>query len=119
MNGKQSVEVLEYEATVLADGHLSLPLKIREKLGLQRNEKVRIKLYKKPIQTTPGQFSWFEKLKRQILKDNPDLVHQTKAEMQKEFDGLSQKIMTGFNFQSWEEMQQFMRREEYAPFIRC
>jgi predicted CopG family antitoxin len=59
--------------------------------------------------------SWHQSLKEKILKENPELANRTKDEIIKEFDRLSNKIAENSGFETLEEMEQFMRREEFDP----
>ena len=59
--------------------------------------------------------SWYQTFRKNMLKERPELANRTKEEMVKEFDRLSNKIATGLHFETLEEMEQFMRREEFAP----
>ena len=59
--------------------------------------------------------SWYQTFRRNMLKDKPELANRTTEEIVKEFDRLSSKIATGFNFETLEEMEKFMRREEFDP----
>jgi hypothetical protein len=59
--------------------------------------------------------SWYQTFRKNMLKGRPELANRTKEEIVKEFDRLSNKIATGLHFKTLEEMEQFMRREEFDP----
>ena len=59
--------------------------------------------------------SWYQTFRKRILAERPELASKTKEEILREFDMLSDKIAEGFRFETMEEMEQFMRREEFDP----
>ncbi len=59
--------------------------------------------------------SWYQTFRKNMLKRRPELANRTKEEIVKEFDRLSNKIAAGLHFKTLEEMEQFMRREEFDP----
>jgi hypothetical protein len=59
--------------------------------------------------------SWYQMFRNKMLEERPELANRTKEEIIKEFDRLSSKIAAGFHFGTLEEMERFMRREEFDP----
>lgn len=59
--------------------------------------------------------SWYQTFRKKMLEERPELVNRTKEEIVEEFDRLSNKIAAGLHFETLEEMEQFMRREEFGP----
>jgi predicted CopG family antitoxin len=59
--------------------------------------------------------SWYQTFRKKILEEKPELANKTKEEIVKEFDMLSDKIAAGLHFETLEEMERFMRREEFGP----
>ncbi|HIE26692.1 TPA: hypothetical protein EYP66_05360 [Candidatus Poribacteria bacterium] len=59
--------------------------------------------------------SWYQTFRKKMLKEKPELANRTRGEIVKEFDRLSNKIAAGLHFETLEEMEQFMRREEFDP----
>jgi len=62
-----------------------------------------------------GTKSWYQTFREKMLEKNPELANRTKEEILKEFDRLSDKIAQGIHFKSLEDMERFMRREEFDP----
>lgn len=59
--------------------------------------------------------SWYQTFRKKMLEERPELANRTKEEIVKEFDMLSDKIAAGLHFETLEEMERFMRREEFDP----
>ncbi|HGJ66120.1 TPA: hypothetical protein ENS27_12165 [bacterium] len=59
--------------------------------------------------------SWYQSFREKMLKENPELANRTIDSISKEFETLSDKIAQGIHFESLEDMQKFMRREEFDP----
>ena len=59
--------------------------------------------------------SLYQSLRERILEENPELANMTEEEIIKEFDRLSDKITENCGFETLEDMERFMRREEFDP----
>jgi hypothetical protein len=59
--------------------------------------------------------SWYQSFREKTLKENPELENRSREDVLKEFDRLSDKIAQNIHFESLEDMEKFMGREELDP----
>ena len=56
---------------------------------------------------------FWRNIKETIAKKYPELLNMTKEEASEEFDRFSEKIAKNSRFETWEEMEKFMRSDYY------
>ena len=61
------------------------------------------------------QTSWYQSFKQEMLEKHPELAKWTKEQFVLEFERLSKKAAEGLPFETLEEMENFMRRENFDP----
>jgi hypothetical protein len=59
--------------------------------------------------------SWYQSFREKTLKENLELENRSREDVLREFDRLSDKIAQNVHFESLEDMEKFMRREELDP----
>lgn len=58
---------------------------------------------------------WYQSFREKMLEENPELANRTREDILKEFDKLSDKMIQSIHFESLEDMERFIRREEFDP----
>lgn len=59
--------------------------------------------------------SWYQSFREKMIEENPELANRTREDVLNEFEKLSDKIAQSIHFESLDDMERFMRREEFDP----
>ncbi|MEK7400140.1 MAG: hypothetical protein AAB116_24610 [Candidatus Poribacteria bacterium] len=59
--------------------------------------------------------SWYQSFREKMIEENPELANRTREDVLNEFEKLSDMIAQSIHFESLDDMERFMRREEFDP----